>query len=526
VAIVPNAALERLAGSPFVEQISLDRVVVGAMERTGHTVGAAAVRDEHGYDGAGVGVAIIDSGITAWHDDLTDGGVGQRVAHFVDFVGSGETAYDDYGHGTHVAGIVAGNGFDSDGARTGIAPRAHIIALKVLDGTGTGYISDVISAIDYVIANKSAFNIRIINLSVAAGVYESYWTDPLTLAAQRATQAGIVVVAAGGNNGRSPEGRMQYGGVTAPGNAPWVLTVGSSSHMGTIDRGDDSIAAFSSRGPTAIDFRAKPDLVAPGVGIESLAAPDSALYSSSAPFLLSGTRPTPYLPYLSRSGTSMSAPVVTGTVALMLQANPALTANAVKAILQYTAETSPGSDPLTQGAGYLNARGAIELARHLAAGGSAQAPDMTRWSRGLIWGNRLVEGGELTADANAWPSNVTWGASYTPDGRAVSWGLRCNDAACSSTNGRWRLENAPSRNVVWGSICGGNNCSVPWTFALVSSASDGETVVWGTADDGETVVWGTTDGETVVWGTAEGETVVWGTSCSDPSCAPVIWGAR
>jgi hypothetical protein len=88
------------------------------------------------------------------------------------------------------------------------------------------------------------------------------------------------------------------------------------------------------------------------------------------------------------------------------------------------------------------------------------------------------------------------------------------------------MDNATSRNVVWGSICGGNNCSAPWTFALVSSATDGETVVWGTTDEGETVVWGTTDGETVVWGTTEGETVVWGTSCGDPSCKPVIWGSR
>src|SRR5262249_24564706 len=154
-------------------------------------------------------------------------------------------------------------------------------------------------------------------------------------------------------------GNSQYGGITAPGNAPWVLTVGASSHMGTVDRSDDTIASFTSRGPTAVDYRAKPDILAPGVGIESLSTPGSMLYSSAAPFLLSGTSSSETMPYLSLSGTSMSAPVVAGTVALMLQANPSLTPNAVKAILQYTAEIYDAYDPLTEGAGFLNAKGAV-----------------------------------------------------------------------------------------------------------------------------------------------------------------------
>ena len=122
------------------------------------------------------------------------------------------------------------------------------------------------------------------NLSVATGVYESYETDPLTLAAKRAVTAGIVVVAAAGNNGRGPSGSTQYAGITAPGNAPWVLTVGASSHMGTVDRSDDTIAAFSSRGPGAIDYGAKPDLVAPGVGLESLSNPDSWMYAADSAY--------------------------------------------------------------------------------------------------------------------------------------------------------------------------------------------------------------------------------------------------
>jgi serine protease AprX len=469
VADVPNAVLLVLANNPLITHIALDRVVAGSMERTGPTVGATAVRQELGYDGSGVGVAVIDSGVTAWHDDLTGGGIAQRVDRFVDFVNGRQRAYDDYGHGTHVAGIIAGNGLDSSGARAGIAPNARVIALKVLDRAGRGRISDVITALDYVVANKAALNIRIVNLSVATGVYESYLLDPLTLAAQRAVAAGVVVVAAAGNFGRDRQGRTMYGGITAPGNAPWVLTVGASSHMGTIDRSDDTVAAFSSRGPTAIDHGAKPDLVAPGVGIESLADPNSAFYTTQSRYLLPGTVPTTYLPYLSQSGTSMSAPVVSGTVALMLHANPLLTPNEVKAILQYTAQWYPRYDAMTQGTGFLNAKGAVELADYFARPASGAYPSSYGWSARLLWGNHFVSVERLTPDANAWRSDVIWGGTTTPDGQPIGWS-------------------------VW-------------------PTTNGDTVVWGTSDNGDTVVWGTSDGDTVVWGT----------SCTDPSCSPVIW---
>src|SRR5262249_21160044 len=172
------------------------------------------------------------------------------------------------------------------------------------------------------------------------------------------------------------------------GNAPWVLTVGASSHMGTADRSDDTMAAFSSRGPAAIDFTAKPDLVAPGVGIESLSNPASRLYVTSARTLLPGTQPTSYLPYLSLSGTSMATPVVSGTIALMSHANPSLTPNAIKAILQYTSQPYVGYDPLTEGAGFLNAKGAVELAAYLAAPAGVPYPDTGGWSERIIWGNQ------------------------------------------------------------------------------------------------------------------------------------------
>src|SRR5687767_3526576 len=253
VAEMPDSALHALAASPQVRAVSADRLVRGTLERTAAAVGAAWARENLGLEGRGVGVAIIDSGVTSWHDDLGP----ERVVHFADFVSAQPSAYDDYGHGTHVAGIIAGNGYDSNGARRGIAPAASLVVLKALDIRGDGHISNVIAALDYAIERRTALNIRVINLSVAAGVYESYNTDPLTLAARRAVDAGIVVVTAAGNQGRNDKGQPQFGGITSPGNAPWVLTVGAASHNGTTDRRDDTIAPFSSLGPSRIDLRSE-----------------------------------------------------------------------------------------------------------------------------------------------------------------------------------------------------------------------------------------------------------------------------
>jgi serine protease AprX len=542
VADVPNASLAILTNSTLVRRVAFDRPVVPFNERTGATIGAASARQQYGYDGSGVGVAIIDSGVTSWHDDLSSAASpsSQRVVQFVDFVQSAATPYDDHGHGTHVAGIVAGNGFDSSGRRSGIAPGADLVVLKVLDGAGRGTISDVIAALDYVVQHRDEYRIRVVNLSIGAMVHESSQSDFLTLAAKSAVQAGLIVVAAAGNSGKDSLGRTRYGGITAPGNAPWVLTVGAASHMGTIDRSDDTVAAFSSRGPTAFDFLSKPDLLAPGVGIESLSAPGSHLYNAKPQLLLPGTVVSPSLPYLSLTGTSQAAPVISGTIALMLQANPALTPNAVKAILQYTAQARSDYDALTQGAGFVNAQAAIELARHLAAPGT-EFPATTAWNGFLIWGNQRIHDGRLTASANGWSSNVIWGAVQTPGGANVEWGTICSGAACELPTSwtPWRTScvdpaclivnwgGGRSENVVFGTNCGGGDCSVSnfdelSLWVVTAAADDGDTVVWGTGED-DTVVWGTGEnGDTVVWGTAsDGDTVVWGTVSDGDT---VVWG--
>ena len=442
---LPNYMLRRLADDKRVLSIVHDRRTGGEMNRASIGSGAKAVQTILGYDGAGVGVAVIDSGITAWHDDLGYHGndsrvrtvAGQRTVKFVDFVNGLTTPYDDNGHGSHVAGIILGNGKDTLGARAGIAPAAHLVSLKVLDDHGGGYISNVIAALEWAVINKAQYNIRVINLSVGAAVTESYTTDPLCLAAKRAVDAGIVVVTAAGNLGKNAAGNVQYGGITAPGNAPWVLTVGAYSHEGTVSRHDDKIGLYSSRGPTAQDFLAKPDVVAMGTGIVSLSVANSLFYQTKAVALLKGSVNTgAYKPYLSLTGTSMAAPMVAGTVALMVEANPRLTPNLVKAIIEYTAQDYH-YNALTQGAGFLNAKGAVDIAKFLHAPQPGQHyPKNSRWGRTINWGNRKLKNGVIKPAGSAWALNTVWGAARDGEGDNIVWGTACVTAECD--------------NIVWG----------------------------------------------------------------------------
>ena len=297
--------------------------------------------------------------------------------------------------------------------------------------------------------------------------------------------------------------QIQYGGITAPGNAPWVLTVGASSTNGTSDRGDDAVASFSSRGPSYLDYAAKPDLLAPGHGTVSLADPLSAFYTTKAPFLSGGSLSTAFKPYLTLSGTSMAAPVVAGTVALMLQANPQLTPNGVKAILQYTAQEYPGYDALTQGAGFLNTVGAVRLAQFFATARPGQpVPLQKMWSKKIIWGNHRLSGGILNPTANAYKVGTTWGVSATGHGDNIVWGTACPNGCDNivwGTNGTvdnivWGTTG--SDNIVWGTNCGGDDC---------------DNIVWGT-NGGDNIVWGTAGGDNIVWGTGGDDNIVWGTA--------------
>jgi serine protease AprX len=502
-------------------------------------VGARAAQWLMGYSGAGIGVAVVDSGITSWHDDLGYNGssslvrtnAGQRVVAFVDFVNGRSATYDDNGHGSHVAGIVAGNGYDSYGARAGVAPEAHLVGLKVLDERGRGVISDVIAALDWIVTYKTQHNIRVANLSVGAAVVESYRTDPLAIAAKRAVDAGIVVVTAAGNLGRNATGQTQYGAITAPGNAPWVLTVGAYSHQGTVWRTDDVVAPYSSRGPSAVDFEAKPDLVAPGTGIVSLSDPTSTFYISKASQLLNGSRSTSYKPYLSLSGTSMAAPTVTGTVALMMEANPSLTPNMVKAILQYTSQRYASYDALSQGAGFLNSYGAVQLARFFRTARAGDSLPMSpAWSKQILWGNHRLSGGVIRPNANAFELNTVWGAVMDAEGDNIVWGTLFgadDDNIVWGTvdlldNIVWGTLDSSSDNIVWGTFLGDDN--IVWGTDCGGANCDN--IVWGTSVLGldDNIVWGTAElADNIVWGTSgEVDNIVWGTSTEDDGTS---WGS-
>ncbi|MEO7156632.1 MAG: S8 family serine peptidase, partial [Vicinamibacterales bacterium] len=211
--------------------------------------------------GVGVTVALIDSGI------YPSAAFGNRIKAFYDFTSGGtrsRPAFDDYGHGTHVAGLIGGLQSALDAEYQGVAPSVNFVGLKVLDQNGGGRTSDVIRAIEFAIANKKKFGIDIINLSLGHPIFEAAATDPLVQVVEKASLAGIIVVASAGNHGTNASGEVGFAGITSPGNAPSALTVGAAKHQGTISRTDDRMAAYSSNGPTWYDGLIKPDFVAPG----------------------------------------------------------------------------------------------------------------------------------------------------------------------------------------------------------------------------------------------------------------------
>ncbi|MCC2668167.1 MAG: alkaline serine protease [Armatimonadetes bacterium] len=428
VASVPVSILPTLLNRLDVVHISPDLPVNGAMDVTNEAVGARAAREETGLTGAGVGVAVLDTGV-APHTDLTS--PTNRLVGWTDLVNGKKTAYDDNGHGTHIAGIIAGDG--TAAARVGkdlrgIAPRANIIGVKVLDQNMAGYTSTVIKGLDYCLANRLRYNIRVVNLSLGQLVRQSYQKDPLCRAVETSWKAGMVVVVSAGNLGRvdirNPESGVRFGSITAPGNDPLVITVGATRANGTGAPTDDEMATFSSRGPTQVDHVMKPDLVAAGNRILSLGTGGALAAAFPARMTSLGGAS-----YMELSGTSMAAPVVTGAVALMLQGSPLITPDTVKIRLMHTAvkrwNPAVGYDPFARGAGLLSVGAALrnpELALQRAASPSADrgaepGQFLVSGSRAL-WGSLPTWGGQ-----NYWSDEAVWGeAAYSPYGSTSSYG--------------------------------------------------------------------------------------------------------
>ena len=488
VLLANSSEIAALAADDAVDNLSGDAPVQPWMTVSSQATAADQVRAGQplgpgnipGVNGQGVTVAVVDSGIDTQHAALA----GKVIASVSMVTGDPSTA-DAFGHGTHVAGIIAGGATSTTALYNGgIAPGAQLVNVRVLGATGSGLTSDVIAGIEWVLANKATYNIRVINLSLGHPVYESCATDPLCQEVQKAYNAGIVVVTAAGNYGLTADGRTVLGSIASPANSPYAITVGALNTWGTASRSDDTLATYSSHGPTAFDSVVKPDVAAPGNRIVSLQANSSSLPLTYPRIHVAGILDDAYM-YL--SGTSMATPVVTGGVALLLQGTPALTPAQVKLALQYGATFLPDAGLMGAGAGSVN----FWASRQIAASGLASLPDTVVAGAAITSsGAAFFDSGTLTGRLNAGlgirflapvDASLTW---QTPSLLNVGdLNLLGVTNSLASISPKW---------LQYGAIAG-------WTTdaSILGGASTiydplGQSILWGTsAFADESILWGT-----------------------------------
>ena len=367
-----------------------------------------------GLQGQGITVAVIDSGVNLEKDlqiNPKKAKPDSRVIEQVTFNSNSGHANDATGHGTHVAGIIAGSGYRSDGLYAGIAPQVNIISLKICDDMGMAYESDAIEAMQWVLEHKDQFNIRVVNMSVNSTQESSYHSSPLNAAAEILWFNGVVVVASVGNKGA---GGGYNTANAAPANDPFVITVGATDEHQSPDPSDDTLASFSSHGTTSDGFN-KPELVAPGTEIISILGPENWIPEYPDHVVMNGE-------YFRLSGTSMSAPMVAGAAALLLQDEPYLTPDQVKFRLMDSARFIGG------GSAYLNINAAV-------AGHSLASANTGVTASQLLWSGD----DPVTWDSVAWNS-VAW--------NSVAWNsVAWNSVAWNSV--AWN-------SVAWNSVFWGD----------------------------------------------------------------------
>ena len=400
----------------------------GAVEHPG--TGTADALD---LTGRGVTVAVLDTGLRSWNEFRKDSAGGERLLAQYDAITgqeiSSKSDSDDSGHGTHVAAIAVSG---DTSTHPGIAPDAGLVAVRAFGANGEGSYADVVRGLDWIVANQERFRIRVVNLSFSAPARSHYWEDPVNQAVMRVWQAGIVVVASAGNTGPDP---MTIG---VPGNVPYVITVGAMTDSYTPgDPSDDRLTTFSAAGPTAERF-VKPDVIAPGGHMTALMHSATSIAKAHRELHSKGR-------YFTMSGTSQSAAVVTGIVALMLERAPTLTPDDVKCRLMAGAHPAVNSDGtlaysvFQQGAGLVNAYDAVfndasgcanpgmdiesdlEGIEHYAGparkteDGSyyIEGIDGTLWSGSMLWHDSFLwNDSMLWHDSFLWSDSMLWHDSF------------------------------------------------------------------------------------------------------------------
>jgi len=483
--LAADSAYDHLSGDPLVKVgMSISNQSTAADQvRAGVAGGLLGIGAIPGVTGQGIGVAIVDSGISP-HAALVN-----KVVANVSFVTGDPSVSDAFGHGTHVAGIIAGNATAAQSVTPlfngGVAPGVQLVNVRVLGPEGVGRTSDVIAGIQWAIANRARYNIRVINLSLGHPVMEPAATDPLCEVVQDAVEAGIVVVAAAGNDGVTENGTMILGGINSPGNSPWAITVGSLNTWGTVKRSDDTLTTYSSRGPARFDGTVKPDVAAPGNKIVSLEASGAYIPSTYSSLHRAGNGTNSYMQL---SGTSMAAPMVSGGVALLLQGTPSMSPAQMKMALQAGATYMPAAGLMGAGAGSVNFMNSRRAATSLLGG----------LLNGLVGGLVSPPSGAMYWDAGTLAPRL-----YAGTGIRLLSILQGPLAWLNST-----LLHFGDLNLLG---LGNPLASIRAKLLLygeVGNWTNGETIMWGssiTDPSGQTIMWGssyTTDGTTIMWGSS------------------------
>lgn len=340
--ITPNALEEVLTHCPYIKRVYLNREVKALLNVAVPSVKAAGIKKNDGtvLTGKGVKIAIIDSGIHP-HPDLAG-----RITGFVDFINHRREPYDDNGHGTHCAGCAA----SASPKYTGPAPKAELVGVKVLDKSGLGTLETMLAGVGWCILYneinpKKKIDIISLSLGISPRNYGSEKDDPMVRIVEEAWASGITVCAAAGNDG------PKRGTISSPGISNLVITVGAFNDHKTVREHDDTVALFSSRGPTRYNV-VKPDILAPGVNVVSLRSPNSYLDR-----LLKDRRIEN--DYFMLSGTSAATPICAGIAALIKESNPLLTPDEIKKRLKENTDLWQEKSANVYGAGRINALQAV-----------------------------------------------------------------------------------------------------------------------------------------------------------------------